>query len=442
MSEPPGPQHWNAPPPQPWPAQPPQQPWPGQPEQQWAPQPGWPGQYGPPAPGPVVPGATIGTHVKRAIDWNVAEIVASPREQLHLNAAGIEPRLHGLFVWRRSTLITALPILLLTVVLSFIETARAGTDGFNAFGKLWAFLPSIALIFAPLGAIAVVGSWTNLRRASRTLVICWVLSIAIPLFTALIPLDFVVNVDDARQNVQLQGGDLSAFDAEIFSIRLALAVTFAMSLLPVVISVPGGVLRGAARIKSLFPSAALPGWFLVAVAPFYSLFTIVVFVLVDQIVGNGVLLVGVALLAFTPWLFVIYRRIYGRPLLVAEARVELARASRAGGYLFAAGIVFIAIFVFTADVGGQAVVGGDSDTSVFTYLQLSRTLAEVISRGLVTTVVFSMIFVSLVFAEWKTMTSMSGELKHEHDEQMRALQRYVESPAGSGEATLAGPAAS
>jgi hypothetical protein len=200
-------------------------------------------------------------------------------------------------------------------------------------------------------------------------------------------------------------------------------------LLPVVLSVPGGVLKGAGRVKSLFPAAVLPGWFLVAVAPFYSMFMIVVFVLIDQAVGNGLLLVGVGLLAFTPWLFVIYRRVYGRPLTVAEANTELARASRWGGWLTLIGIAFVTIFVFTQKVGDTKIIGGDTKHAVFTYVQVLRTVGEVLSRGLATAVVFSTIFLYAVFAEWRMLSTMRGDMRREYDAQVGALERYMTSRA-------------
>ncbi|MDT4920913.1 MAG: hypothetical protein QOI15_1815, partial [Pseudonocardiales bacterium] len=366
--QPPDPPQWQ-PPQQPPPQQPPAQPqwqptpatgewgpaqqhWPGQ-DQQWQnPQPPPPQQqWQQPAP-PVLPGPTFGTHLKRAFDWNVAKIVTAPREEQQLEAAGVERRLHGLYAWRRSTLLVALPVLLLSVVLNFVQAGQNDTSGLTGFGKLLNWLPAIALVFVPIGALIVLGNWTEIRRSSKRLLICWIISIAIPLFVALIPLDFLVDIGTRRQVIINNGGDVRTFDAQVLLTRLGLAVKFALILLPVVLSIPGGVLKGAGRIKSLFPSASLPGWFIVAVAPFYSLFMIVVFVLIDQILGDAVLLVGIALLALAPWLFVIHRNVYGRPLSVAEADSELTRASRWGGWITWAGIAFVVIFALSSKVNG------------------------------------------------------------------------------------------
>jgi hypothetical protein len=288
-----------------------------------------------------------------------------------------------------------------------------------------------------------VSGWTELRRTSKTLIVCWVASIAIPLATALIPVEYLVDVDSLRQQA-IANGDASGGHSTIVSLHVLFAINYALTLLPVVLSVPGGVLKGAARVKSLFPSASLPGWFLVSVAPFYSMFTIVVFVLIDQIVGNFLLVIGVGILAFTPWLFVIYRKVYARPLSMAEARTELARASRVGGWLLIASVFCIVIYAFTAKVEGQHVLGSDNNKAFFSYLDVGRTLAEVFSRTIVTTVVFSTVFLQMIYADWMTMQSMRADIRQEHDSEMMGLQRYLGNPGanpGAPQAWVPGPPA-
>jgi len=405
-----------------WAQRPPQQQWPAQPHQPAA-------QAGPPGP-------TLGTHLKRAFNWNLAEVVVTPKEQQQLHAAGVEPRLHGMLAWRRSTLIAAMPLLLLSVVLAFYDTIHTGTDGLTGLGKFCDFVPDFALLLIPIGAMRVIATWTEMRRNARMLILFWVLSIVVPLMVALLPLDALVDLDTPRQQVIEQGGDVAAFDTYIRGVRAAVAVAYAMTLLPVVITIPSGVLKGAARMKSLFPAAALPGWFLIAVAPFYSLFTIVVFVLIEQMVGNGLLVVGVGLLAFSPWLFVIYRKVYGRPMSMAEAATELPRASRYGGMLMFGALGLLTIYVLTAKVNGRRVVGSGKE-AYFSYTDVLRAVGEVISRTMVTTVVFSAIVLSMVFAEWRVSRSVRPEIREEHDTQMRAIERYMTSPTAPPQATWA-----
>lgn len=365
------------------------------------------------------------THLKRAIDWNVSEVVITPSERRQLEAAGVhEPRMQGLLAWRRSTLLVAIPVLLLSLALSVQQVVDAGSDGFTGVGQVWRWLPSLGLAMVPIGGFMAIKRWTELRSSSKTLIGAWVASIVLPLVAALIPLDAIIDLDSLR-NSALSETELREIDGLIFGLRVAIAVTYAMTLLPTVLSVPGGVLKGAARVKSLFPAAVLPGWFLVAVAPFYSMFMVVVFVLIAQIVGNMLLVLGVGLLAFAPWLYVIHRKTYGRAMSMEESRTELAKASRLGGFVTAAGLACVLLFAFTAKVGQQDVLGGDAERAVFTYVQLGRTLLEVVSRGFATAVVFCLIFLSMIYNDWRTTATIPVDIRREHDAEMLALQRHA-----------------
>ncbi|MCL2780905.1 MAG: hypothetical protein FWD74_05350 [Actinomycetia bacterium] len=375
------------------------------------------------------PGPTIGTHFKRAIGWNLAEIVVTPREQASLNASGVAPVLHGLLAWRRSTLIIATPILLLSVILAMTKAAQADVSSLTSLGKFLNYLPVIGLLLIPVGALRVVARWTELRRSSRFLMGCWMASIVIPLIVALVPLDLLMDLSGARANVDPTVS--SQLEAVIFGARMILAVNAAITLLPVLLSMPGGLLRGAARVKSLFPGSTLVGWFLIVVAPFYSVIAIVVFALLDQIVGNGLLMVAVALLAFSPWLYVIYRGIYGRPMSSEQARSELPRANRFGSWLLLLAVFFIVIFALTAKVGQTPVVG--SGDAVLSYTQVLLVGSEVFSRAMVATVVFATLFLNMVHAEWRAANAIDGDLRREHNERMTELsghlQRGTDSPS-------------
>jgi hypothetical protein len=265
---------------------------------------------------------------------------------------------------------------------------------------------------------------------------CWALSIVIPILTALLPIDTLLDFAPLRQlagESDLANGGMSATQevhALVLSQRVGAAVSYALTLLPVIITVPAGVLKGAGRMRFLFPAAALPGWFLLSTAPFYSIFLVVVFILIVQIAGNFLLVFGVALLAFGPWLFVLRRKTYGRPMSIAEARVELPKAGRLGGILTSVALACIVLFLFTGRVEQTDVLGtgGDQEagTALFTYVEAGRTAIEVFGRNLITAVVFAMIFLSMVFAEWRATKALPPETLAEHDNEMNSLRRYAE----------------
>jgi hypothetical protein len=384
------------------------------------------------APGPQGPkGASIADHLRRGLDWDMNQVEVTPREREQLIEANvIGPRLQGLLAWRRSCLLIALPVLVLSVILSGKEAVDTETEGFTSLGELWVWFPTIGLLLIPIGVLVATQKWTELRSTSKVLVSCWVGSIALPLVAALIPIEFLIDTDLARE----AAGSEEAFQFQLQSARVALALSYALTLLPIIISVPAGVLRGAVRVKTVFPAAVLPGWFLVAVAPFYSLFMIVVFVLIEQIVGNLLLVLGVGLLAFAPWLFVIHRKVYARSMSNAEAATEMGKAAKTGRYVLIAGVACIAIFIMTAKVGESRVVGmsrdGADDDPVFTLFEIARTGVELFSRSLVTTVVFSLIVLTMVYSEWRNNQTMTFEIRREHEAEMGELRKFAEAPGG------------
>jgi hypothetical protein len=217
----------------------------------------------------------------------------------------------------------------------------------------------------------------------------------------------LIELDQLREALESQGFDDEAVETFIEAARVSIAVEYALVLLPIVVTVPAGVMRGAVRVKTVFPAAVLPGWFLVAVAPFYSLFMIVLFVLSEQISASALLILGVALLAFAPWLYVINRKVCARSMSHAEAGVEMARAARPSRWIMLGGAACIVIVAAQAHVGEKKLVGESDDVARFTYLDVSRTGIEIIGRSLITTVVFCLIVLNMVHAEWRNNQTMT-----------------------------------
>lgn len=368
-------------------------------------------------------------HVRRALQWNVGGVRPAERELARLEAAGIrEPRVQAMLVWRRSSLLVVLPVLLVSLALSIGDAASEDMSDYTPLGQFTIWMTPLALALVPLACAVLINNWTDVRATSHALVTMWAASVIIPLIAAIMPLDLVVDVASVRLQIGDDPARLAELNAALGVTRLYAAASYSMNILPVIVSVPAGVLRGASRVKSLFPAASLPGWFLVAVAPFYSLFMIVVFVVIDQVVGNLVLVAAIALLAFSPWLFVINRKIYGRPMSTEEARTALPRAGRFGGWVTLAGFALVVLYAVTAQVDGKAVLGANHDDAHFTYLQVGHVVVDVLARNIVTSVVFCLIFLNMVYREWATVMNLRADIRREHDAEMLLLSRYAEGP--------------
>ena len=64
------------------------------------------------------------------------------------------------------------------------------------------------------------------------------------------------------------------------------------ALLPAVLALIPGVLKGCLRVKTLLPASTLPGWFVVMAAPLYALFLLAVFVGINQVTNDPLLIGG------------------------------------------------------------------------------------------------------------------------------------------------------
>jgi hypothetical protein len=86
----------------------------------------------------------------------------------------------------------------------------------------------------------------------------------------------------------------------------------------------------------------------------------------------------------------------------------------------------IVIVAVSSSVGARRVVGRHDEDSVFTYVEISRTGIEVIGRSLITTVVFCLILLNMVYADWRNNETMSPEIRREHEREMLELQKFAQ----------------
>ena len=378
-------------------------------------------------------GVTLVDHVKRAFSWRARSVRISEAERAQLQTAGVtESHVQGLAAWRRSALLLALPVLLVAFGLSVAAAESTDTTQLTSLGQVLRWVPTIALGLVPAAAWYCVVKWTDLKSTSRVLLVAWLGSIALPLLAALVPIDGWIDVDKLRLAViidsTLNGTDpelaLAQLDVELLLVRIYLAVQYSVQLLPVLISIPAGVLKGALRTKALAPGSRFPGWFLVAVAPFYTLIVAIVFVLVDQLIGNGLLVVGIGLIAIVPLSFLLYRKTYTRPMSAAEADVELGRVNSKSLIVTYLGVACIVLYALTARFLGHRIVGHNGLLSV---TMLARSAVEYVGRRLVATVVFTIMFVYMTVADWRL--EQADVDRAQHDAEMQHLSGALSGPS-------------
>lgn len=364
-------------------------------QQGWAPP---PVPAGEPAAEPA--GPTLQDHLRRARSWRIGTATPAPKERVALAAAGVDdPLLASYLVWRRSMLVVTMPVILLTGLGALLSLAEIEFgEPFNQLGDIAAALPSLAPLVL-VGAVALsLASWTDARRSSRILVVGWVISFVMPLIPAVLPLEFLVDTEE----LEFQIGDPDTAAAFITGLKLVLGIGYAMQLLPAIVTFPAGAVRGALRVRGLLPASPLTGWMLIVAAPFYSVLTFVALVLITQLLGTGLLLVGTLLLVCGPWVHVWRRRLY-TGISTAESEAELDKTQNVTGTIALAGFAVILVWALTAKVSGLRPIGSGEDATL-NYVDGGRLAIEAVARVLLSTVVFTSILLRMTLTDWRNST--------------------------------------
>mmetsp|Transcript_15747 Transcript_15747/g.23856 ORF Transcript_15747/g.23856 Transcript_15747/m.23856 type:complete len:442 (+) Transcript_15747:56-1381(+) len=293
---------------------------------------------------------------------------------------GQNEALQNYAVWRRSSLFLAAPSVVLSMILGLVNygigLSHPGSDNLNGWCKFIMFMAEFSDFFLLGALLGAAFLFPQIRRSTQVLQIGWIVSLVSAFLPAIFPLEMLLanDVVIVDQAAFLQG-------------KVALALTYAISLLPIVITLPGSAIRACLKVRNLFPNSSLPGWILMLTSPFYSLVVLIALVMVVQIWGNGLLLSGTLLLVIKPLGNVIWGRFFLEPNSEeVDRKIKILLLSSLGAGML--GLLLIAIWILTADVG----------LDVGTVVRL---LFETIGRILVTTVVFCDFVVGMVLRDWE-----------------------------------------
>lgn len=408
-----------------------------------------------------LPGPSVRDFVVRLTGFGAS--VPSPRETAALSAAGVvEPQVQGLLVWRRTLLIVITPLLLLAVILSVyqvtVTTTQDRSEFMTGLGRFLAWLSPITLLALPVGALIAIGWWTGTGRSTRILFWSWLVATVAPLAKALLPLswqwDFAAmgasdfeslngyrpqSVEEIQEYADIRSGILGMLGV----------IEYSVALLPVIVGLVSGVLRGARRTKSIFPSSIVSGWFVIIAGPFYSIILLTMFAIIAPMLGNALLAAGALILAAAPMLNLLFMRNFTRPISRKEAAPLFYRSSILSIGVSALGLALLGIYLFTAEVSGTRVLGSvstvEDDDAWFSYLDVSQAGVGLLARYFFTTVVMVFLFTRLVYRESNEITSMAPDVRAEIVEDMQGLRGFAGktavTPAGAVSAQP-GPAAS
>jgi hypothetical protein len=336
-----------------------------------------------------------GLHLKRAFNWNLRALPVEPDEEAKLVANGVdEPDARRYLVWRRSVLLVVAIPTLVSALLKTISVATDDYSGLSGLGTLLNIAVLLPLYAMPLTSWLAANVWDNHRRSRTILLRGWLFAFLTPLVLALIP--YTWRVDTSRLDVT-QLASINALAS------FAGAMVVYITLMPAVLSLIPGVLRGCLRIKALLPESVLPGLFLVAATPLYILLFLVIFTTVNQVAGNAMLILGVLALLGAPLLYLINGRTFTRPLRTPEEVAKIGSIQKAVIAVLGIGIGLIVVYAFTAEIFGKSLIGTSEATSIMRPWSpsLIQFPIEYIVRSLFTTVLVADLFMLMNLQLWR-----------------------------------------
>jgi hypothetical protein len=361
----------------------------------------------------------VARHFRRAFIRDMQAAVATPDEEEKLTARRVTATAVRRFLaWRRSWLIVLLPV---AGVSAIIHIARLFDEEkweiYTAFGTLvfvcYHLLTQLAF---PLAAAVAIWTWDRSRLSRWLLVGGFVASFLLPMLFFLFPFHWWVKWEsDAADVAAIQRAQAGALGA----------ATYFLLLMPTVTSLIPGVLRACTRIKSLLPESIVPGWFLVFSAPLYALVLYLLFIVVNQVAGNPLLLMGMFMLMAAPAVYLTRLPILIRPMTTESDRRQLDRLQLAYAIMMGAALVLLLLYVNTARVGDRPLVGTPPEAlldSGDVLWEVIKFLFTYLSKSMFITAVAVDLFMLVNLSVWRNTRAFGGTPESDaYDQQMLAF---------------------
>lgn len=320
------------------------------------------------------------THVKRAFGWNLARVVPSAAEAGALAQAGVtDPTAQRYASWRRSLLLVALIPTVLVAGLAAWGLADEDLEGYKPLGLALMGVWLLVLLVLPLALVRGLRGWRRPDAGARLLCGAWLAAFLLPLVQALVPEGALYHVDPvtvapatlvAAEAAAALDDDLADVDVQAkaqalqnLTMKLVFSGATFLMLLPALISLLPGAMNGCLRVKSLLPAAQMPGWLLVAVAPVFLLFWLVMLVLVNPATESALLVAGIVLWAGSPLLYTLQGRVFVQSQTGPHGLARIAKAKRNVALVGLTGIACLLVFLVTTKVVGMHVLGMDAQRS-------------------------------------------------------------------------------
>lgn len=365
---------------------------------------------------PPPPSTPFGTILVRAFTSNIGTATVGEGEVPILQGAGILDRtVQRYLVWRRSVLWVAVVLTSFTAILGVItelvgiiktEDAFAffRQAPFNADMKIsalaWLLFPitMLGLFVMPLTAVLAATNWARPRLSFKLLAWGTLVAFGLPLLVALVPLRWQLSIHFSNET-----GTNLTYMVLGFIGGLYLLIT----LLPIVTGLISGLVSAAVRFKLLVPSVVIPGWLLLLASALYGLVLYVFFITLNAFLTSSLMLLAVLLFALTPFVYVLYARVFVQPADSSTvARVTMAAWINMGMGIVS--VLFLFLALMTTKFGEATVVSLGGGPALLSLWQIIQMVISFIGRSLFVTVVAFDLLIRFNLHSWGVTERFAG----------------------------------
>lgn len=264
-------------------------------------------------------------------------------------------------------------------------------DRRTTFGRMADLAWDLTFYAMPASALLAAGFWARPRWSRWVLAAGWGASFLLPVIIALLPWSWW-ELPTTAQPV----GPFARIQE-----RVAWGAYYFGVLSPSVLSLVPGVIRACLRVKRLLPGAVLPGWLLMAAAPFNGLLALVAFVSLAQVAPGPLLLTGMFLWLAAPLTFLARADLYMRPISTAGELRGQRRARTVAWSLAIAAAGCLLVYATTWEAFGFRLVGVNPQTSLIRPWQVVRYVLDFSGRSLFVTVLASDFLLRATISAWR-----------------------------------------
>jgi hypothetical protein len=349
--------------------------------------------------------------MKALFQWLVRPLWEAPRASNDHDSDELVLERH--LAWRRSVLVVVIVVTALTAAIdtatrlvggprtSFTFVLRLdldeGPEEQTWFGDLGDLLWLLSFYAMPAAAVLALLLWARPRASRSVLLAGWCASFLVPVAIALTPWSWWTvepppPTTHAARLVRQYGRVVEG---------MIWANYYVLVLSPAVLALVPGLLRACVRIKRLLPESVLPGWFLVAAAPFNSLLVLVMAVALAQVAPSPLLVAGMLLWLAAPLAYLARAGTFTRPLCSAAGLRGLARVQAVAWALILASSACLIAYAASWQAFGLRLVGLQPRTSLVRPWEVARYFLDFLGRSMFVSVLGADLLLRATLSAWR-----------------------------------------